>query len=150
MIQMPRTYRGFAALIFFALGAFFVLAHFSPRVETPFSPLALAPTHEPLTELYFNDYASLPSSAIRGANLLLSFTVRNLEGRDLRYPYQVYSETLGGARTLLASSTLALPDGESVSVPISFRAKTDALRVIVSLPTVHEEIHVTLPRTDPS
>lgn len=54
--------------------------------------IALATTRKPetFTELYFEDHINLPKTITRWQQYTFSFTIHNLENRDMEYPYIVY------------------------------------------------------------
>ena len=90
----------------------------------------LVPIEEGITELYFENADALPQ---RAGFLTFSFVIRNLEGKDMVYPYAIYIES-NGEREEVGRDTAAVPTGGSISVPTSLRVQGgNPSRVVVEL-----------------
>lgn len=50
---------------------------------------AITPREETFTELYFEDHLHLPKTLKTGVPFQLSFTIHNLEGKDMKYPVSI-------------------------------------------------------------
>lgn len=104
-----------------------------PSINASLHTLKVMPADEPLTELYFNDIESLPQSATR--SLEFSFTIHNLEGKDMIYPYAVLAEFPDGRVTVLDRNTIPIAQGDAVRIPETLRLKASGkVRIIVELP----------------
>lgn len=78
----------------------------------------LLPEPERLTELYYENHTALPNSYTPGVPQSFSFTVHNLEYRDMRYDYQVVQTSEDGKQSqTLASGHFDLPQDAYRTVP---------------------------------
>jgi len=95
----------------------------------------------PYTQLGFTNAAALPTTAVRGAGIPISFLVTNNEGSQVSYRYVVSSGS-GTTLTALSSGTNVLAAGDSWAVGIVVVPKCAAAscRVQVSLPEQNESI----------
>lgn len=106
--------------------------------------LRLATTHQPerLTELYFPDSQSLPSTYMPREKLTVRFAIHNLEYRTTAYPFQIILGT--PTRTLTAyHRTVTLKQGQTtiVSAPITVPMSASRLAVNVLLTNKNQAIH---------
>jgi hypothetical protein len=107
--------------------------------------LALSVTREntPYTQLAFTDAAALPTTAVAGKAVKVSFVVTNNEGKPMQYQYVVASG--GGAKLeTLTSSSNTVAAGATWNVNTTVVPKCAATatvcRVQVSLPGQGESI----------
>ena len=100
--------------------------------------LKIVPLEEGLTELYFNDTDALPQSAARP--IAFSFTIHNLEGKDMTYPYEVSIKFEGGRILVVDKNTIPIANGDAAKIPESFRAIPGAQMIIIELPEQKEHI----------
>lgn len=95
----------------------------------------------PYTPLGFNDATALPTTAVRGKPIQLSFFITNDEGKPVSYQYVVAS---GSAAKLasLTSATKTVPAGTTwkVTTTVTPKCEQTACRVQVSLPQLNESI----------
>lgn len=136
------------------IGAFIVLTTCMYLLMHPAAVLAqlndwkILPQKEGVTELYLDNYADLPKQIVKGQTVPLTFTIHNLEGNEMTYPYVVYLYTEDGARIPIASSTVTLADNQSgvYSGSYTFTSSVpSAVTVFIELPSVGEELHFVLP-----
>lgn len=107
-----------------------------PNIAASLHALKVMPSEEPLTELYFNDVETLPQSPARP--LTFSFTIHNLEGKDMIYPYAVLAQFPDGRLVELDRNTIPIADGDAIRIPETLRLKaTGEVRIIVELPEEH-------------
>jgi hypothetical protein len=87
------------------------------------------------TALSFNNIAALPSSAVAGQPMTVSFTVQNHEGQAVEYQY-LLTQDAGGKSQLLKKSTKSIAAGASWSVTARVRPScaSSPCRIQVSLP----------------
>lgn len=96
------------------------------------------------TELYFNNATSLPVNVPRGGILPVSFTVHNLEARDMQYAVAVSltgasGQALAGSQRQISLSSTA---SQSVTVPLTIPAGyRGAATAQVTLSNLHQSIH---------
>lgn len=103
-----------------------------PSIYASLGDLRVIPSDEPLTELYFNDVESLPESTARP--LTFSFTIHNMEGKDMIYPYVVSAEFADGSATVLDRNTIPIAEGDAVRIPETLRLDVSGkARIIVEL-----------------
>ena len=96
---------------------------------------------ETFTELYFEDNLHLPSQVIPKRPYFFQFTLHNLEGKDMEYPYEVYIE-VGQDKLLFDKGTLFVQENGYKTIQERF-AITDILRkgeIVVDL--VNENQHI--------
>jgi|SRR5579871_547997 len=79
-----------------------VFASFTPQPET-------------FTELYLNDNPSLPQQVSSYRLYAFSFTIHNLEGKTINYPYEVYLAS-SGQKSSIDKKTVTLPNSKSVTI----------------------------------
>jgi len=111
--------------------------------------LKLIPQPERFTELYFDNYLSLPKNTVAGKPIAFIFTIHNLEGVTTTYPYAVYLDEATGTRIIFESGLITLADGESRNITVSFPALTSNLtgKVTVNLTTLNQPIDFLLTGT---
>ncbi len=114
--------------------------------------LGLVPIKENFTELYFKNYSELPKTieSIKiGDEVSFSFSIHNMEGKEMDYPYVIYVKNSTDEKTIIEEKTLRLKDGEEMSVDqtYTFLAEHDSvekLKVHVELVNLNQEIHFSL------
>ncbi|MDB5238936.1 MAG: hypothetical protein JWO00_271 [Candidatus Parcubacteria bacterium] len=110
----------------------------------------LVPQPEHFTELYFNNYDDLPKRSVKGFTAAFSFTIHNMEGATMTYPYKVYFEYSSGRITPFVEGSITLADGESYATTTTHVFETTDLqgKVIVAIPTLNQEIDSILPNNN--
>ncbi len=98
----------------------------------------LVPLEEGVTELYFNDTDTLPQTVARP--IAFSFTIHNLEGQDMTYPYTVSVKFADDRVLLVDKNTIPIAKGDAAKIPESFRPTPGARMIIVELPEQKEHI----------
>lgn len=109
--------------------------------------LKLIPQPERFTELYFDNYLSLPENIEAGKPITFMFTIHNLEGATTTYPYAVYLDESNGVRATLESGFVTLADGESKNITVSSPAPASNVKgkVTVNLIQLDQQIDFLLP-----
>jgi len=74
---------------------------------------------EPLTELYFNNHTNLPSTIEPSKAYSFSFTINNLEYKNMTYNYVIIAE-YDNKSTNIDNKYVALVNNQSVSIPETF------------------------------
>jgi hypothetical protein len=136
----------FTIILFAGLGAStFVLPHFKANVS-----LATTAQPEKYTELYFENHLNLPKSAAIKEPQTFSFTLHNLEYKDMVYPYEIYVEDTAGSRSGIITSEVRLRHDESKTITESFEILENIKRakVVVNLLNKNQEIHFWLGEDD--
>lgn len=135
---------------FFAvLGIFFVYLYRGPIYSAAYD-FNLIPKPEPVTELYMNDYPklldSLPTSIQPGTKIAFSFGIHNLEGKSMKYPYQV-SVIADGRAAVIDSGTMELANTASTTLHeiYIFKSAYSQATVIISLPQQNQSLHFFVP-----
>lgn len=114
------------------VGAVLVMYAQWPAIYDVLRNARIVPIEEPLTELYFNDSVELPTSAARP--LVFSFTIRNLEGKDMVYPYVIRAEFDDGSVVELERNSISVAMNDMVRIPITTRIRPpQSARVIVEV-----------------
>jgi hypothetical protein len=111
----------------------------------------LLPQPEQFTELYFNNYLSLPKTSVAGKPFTFSFTIHNIENATTVYPYAVYFKYPDGARTTLRTGSVTLANDATTTIPITYTFQTSDLHgeVVVALTELNQTIDFILPNTNP-
>lgn len=112
----------------------------SPRVRHEWA-LSLGRQNTPYTQLGFNSAVALPTTAVRGKDIPISFVITNDEGKQVSYRYVVASGS-GTKLESLSSATSVVAAGASwdVNTTVVPKCATSACRVQVSLPQQAESI----------
>lgn len=133
----------FAALIFIALG-FFGYVYKDTIVQ------AFQKKSENFTELYFENYTSLPTKLPAptpiqhikqtAIDYSFAFTIHNLENKNMHYTYEVYK--LAAGKTILDRQTVEIKNGERKTVTETFSMPLiyPSTHVVVSLPDKNQHI----------
>ncbi|HWC57928.1 MAG TPA: hypothetical protein VG621_03195 [Candidatus Paceibacterota bacterium] len=97
---------------------------------------------EAFTELYFDDPEALPKSTTKNKTETFSFTIHNVEGSNMDYPYVVYFMNDKGYKTVFAQGTVALADGayQTITVAHTFTASHQRGTVAVVLTNLNQHI----------
>jgi hypothetical protein len=104
--------------------------------------LSLSHQNTPYTQLAFSSAVALPTSAVRGHGIPVSFTIANNEGKQVSYRYVVSSGS-GSELESLTSATKGVSAGNSWDVDVTVVPKCAAstCRIKVSLPKQGESIY---------
>lgn len=106
LIKLELVILALLALVF----AFqYSLAHF-PGFKYAVE-MATTKKPETFTELYFENHINLPKQVIRWQEYPFTFTIHNLEYKDMDYPYTVYLER-DGVKTTLSTGSASLKHDE--------------------------------------
>lgn len=105
----------------------------------------LLPEPPGLTELSFARASTLPSEYTPYRRQAVAFRVRNLEHREMDYPYQAYLESQSG-RHLIGAGTLRIAPDDSITKDQEYivNAYTGRVRVVIHLPSQNQSIHLWL------
>jgi hypothetical protein len=115
---------------------------FRKEIGASLASLKLTPQKETFTELYFDDSDKLPDQTIQGKEETFSFTIHNMEGVSVEYPYVVYFTGPANPRAVLAQGSVTLEDNEYRSIPIShvFKATNQTGTIVVELLNLNQKI----------
>ena len=95
---------------------------------------------EPLTEMYFENHTKLPKYIFLNKEYNFSFTINNLEYRDMRYDYFVNLE-FNNKTELVDYGFVELVDNRSITIDESFILKeiSERYRMNVTIYKVDKE-----------
>jgi hypothetical protein len=93
----------------------------------------VTPQPERVTELFFTDYAQLPTHARPQATQTVRFTLRNHEHQSVHYRYQLRIQPAKGTPTLLPVNQLTLEHGQEKTLTQSFTMPEITGRARISL-----------------
>src|SRR5260370_15081174 len=62
---------------------------------------------EAFTELYFENHLNLPKHVTSSQEYFFNFTIHNLEGKNMKYSYEVYLE-LGNEKLMIDKNTILI------------------------------------------
>lgn len=142
--KLPKSLPYPAFLVLIALVIFFSALIIRRIVAIPDirHQLILATTRQPetFTELFFENPLALPQKITHGKKYQFSFTIHNLESKDMTYPYVVYLSR-DGVKTIIDQKTLTLHHDESKTISESIGPlKVIRKQIIVELTTNHQII----------
>ena len=105
-----------------------------PAIHNELITLYLIPQPERLTELYFNNNASLPSSMTDSQEINFEFVIHNLETADYRYAY-VVSVNVHGTKHIVDSRNVLVKNGQYYvkAEKFKFKDKADTQEIVVEL-----------------
>lgn len=131
-----------AALVVLALSAAYGYSERLAIVHA-LAQLRLIPLEESVTELYFSNTDTLP---VRNTgSLTFSFTIHNLEGRDMVYPYIVSAQFQNGESVVLDTNTIPIASGDVATIDESLTVRSSGTAaLIVTLPEQGEHIQFLL------
>jgi hypothetical protein len=137
--ERPIPRGAFIALAIFCVAA--ILYGFRGIIYNELNSLNLIPLPERFTELYFTNSTAIPTSTTPGRSVTFAFTVVNHQGVTTTYPYTSYFTDPSARRTILASGSVSLADGASITIPVSysFTGASIAGEVIVDLPSLNDQ-----------
>jgi hypothetical protein len=107
------------------LGVFVVLAMYGIFYTWSWSIATGKAQSETFTELYFEDNLHLPSEVIPKRSYFFQFTLHNLEGKDMEYPYEVYIK-VGQEKLLFDKGTIFVKENDYRTIQERF-ATADVL-----------------------
>jgi hypothetical protein len=116
-----------------------VLASNVPGIR---NAVTLATTEKPeaFTELYFEDHGNLPKTIEKYKEYSFSFTIHNLESKDMAYSYIVYLQR-DSERTILDSGGFGLQNDEYRSQREDFGPLENLrTRVVVEITNKNQQI----------
>lgn len=138
--------------IFLAIaGLLFVAYTQRQAVQAQLDAFKLLPEPETFTELYVNNFTqlsgTLPKNIKAGESMSFSFTVHNVEGKTVVYPYVISIVDDAGSTTTIASSSVTLESGQSAVVPVEyvFRSSQRRVSVVITLSNLDQSIHFFIP-----
>ncbi|MDO8741964.1 MAG: DUF1616 domain-containing protein [bacterium] len=107
----------------------------------------LFPQAESFTELFLNNHLDLPKQVEKGQTVQFSFTIHNLEGKTMTYPYVVYLKTDGGYRIPIARNSVTLAHKESrlIKESYTFKNPKQKVTVFIELSGMSQNLHFRLP-----
>lgn len=110
----------------------------------------LVPIPERFTELYFNDYSSLPRKTVAKEFISFSFIIHNLEGATTTYPYSVYFQYPDGYKVVFAADAITLADGQYQTIIASHTWLASDLqgKVVAELNNLNQHIDFILPNNN--
>lgn len=122
-------------------GLLIIASLVSPWLRHEWS-LSLGRQITPYTQLGFSDAAALPTTAVRGKDVSVSFVITNNEGKTVSYKYVVASGSGAKLESLSSATTKPVVAGASWGVATTVVPKCAAspCRIQVSLPQQGESI----------
>lgn len=126
-----------------------ILAANKPAVIAKLNDWKLLPQEESFTELFLNNHLNLPKQVVKGQTVPFSFTIHNLEGKTVTYPYVVYLKIGGSYRIPIARNSVTLDNKQSKAIVESYTFKNanQKATVFIELPSKEQSLHFFLPST---
>ncbi len=105
----------------------------------------LTPKPETFTELYFEDHLDLPKRVVEGQPYDFSFTIHNLEGKNVNYPIEVtaINEATPSSFSIFKGAVV-VDDQQTKTVPVSYAIPAglgERVKVQVLLKNLNQSIH---------
>lgn len=118
--KQQKTQEKIKMIISLLAGIDLLLAGFlsMPNLDSSFAKITTAQT-ENYTELYFENHQKLPAVVVPSHVYSFSFTIHNLENKDMNYSYEVYSQ-VGDNKFPINTGTIQLKNDEYRTVTNSF------------------------------
>jgi hypothetical protein len=127
-------------VIIFILLLVILLIIYNPVIRDEFTS-ALSMEPEPLTELYFEDHLDLANEVTLLEENSFSFTIHNLENKDINYEYKVFIVSENGEYILEEDSVFIKADEFStIEVKYIVEMPAERLKVVVDLPDFDQDI----------
>lgn len=115
------------------------------NIYSELNNLKLIPQPEKFTELYFENHASLPRQIVKNETISFSFTIHNLEGIDMKYPYVVYFKNNYGTTTV-EDNIIFIKNNEYKTITESYTFKSASAQetLYVELTDQRQQLHFAL------
>ncbi len=129
------------------LGGFFLFKNKSYGFERVLTNLNLVPKKETFTELYFEDFDTFPKASVADKSFNFTFTIHNLEGTEMTYPYRVYFLYPNGTEVTIKQDTVRILNNARRSVNVTYTFQSSGLKgkVVVELSNLNQHIDFLLP-----
>lgn len=118
--QQNGRKRGFLAsqiVLLMLFLTYFPFADVQDRIYSQMDAMMLIPREEPYTALYFEYYDDLPTKVAANETVDFSFTIKNEEGVDREYSYDVYfNNGENRKRISVGKGTVFIRDGEKMTI----------------------------------
>lgn len=103
--------------------------------------LNIIPKPESFTELYFENHESLPFTILPQQQYAISFTIHNLEHKNMNYIYEAYITT-GSNKTILQQGSVFLKNDErkTLSIPFTINASISKSEIVVNISNLQQSI----------
>jgi hypothetical protein len=127
-----------------------LLIIFNAPVSQALSAWNFTPKKETYTELYFNNPENLPKSIVTGEKMRFSFTIHNVEGTQVTYPYTINFVESNGHTVPISKKTITLADGASqvIAVSVSTISSNEKGHMVVTLTNLNQSIDFILPNNN--
>lgn len=128
-------------VIIVAFGTFVILySENDPKSKNTF---VLSTTKQPesYTELYFENHEKLPNKITPNKQYTFSFTINNLENRDITYPYEVYLN-LGEIKLFLDKGSVFIKKNghKTIRETFTFENSISRINVVVDIVNKNQQI----------
>ena len=136
-----------AVVIFFSISSKLPFVGIQDAVYKKMDEMMLIPRQNPYTSLYFEYYDDLPTKVAAGETVNFSFTIKNEEGTDKVYTYNVYFNNGENRKRIpVDKGTISLKDGESKTINEQYEFTQDHKKEIlyVEIPETGQKIHFIL------
>ncbi|MBA3788864.1 DUF1616 domain-containing protein [Patescibacteria group bacterium] len=143
-------------LILIVLAASFLYI-FREAINVELNKLKLVPQREAFTELYIKDFstlsANLPSKIVPGTTVSFSFTIHNVEGHTMSYPYKVYVLSTNGNGTATTTVDrgqveLASDAFSTIAESYTFASSNTQTSFVIVLPQLNQSIQFFVPNKE--
>lgn len=115
-----------------------------PYAEQFITKNKVVPISEKYTELFIDHHEALPRNITPDTRYIFKFTIRNLEHKDMAYPYSVTAETeTGEVIFTIKEGTVNLKYGDkkTIEVPFTFSPQFQRAKIEIRLFSTNQTIH---------
>jgi len=130
-------------LFVIAIAVIIGLAQYAYSFPAIKDAIAMATTVKPetFTELYFENHASLPMTIIYNQIYSFSFTIHNLENKDVNYQYEIYID-IQGNKVPIDADSIVIKNGDykTISEKYTLVPPIQKAQVVVTLKNNNQSI----------
>lgn len=126
----------------------YITQKYNQKIYNLLDTYKLIPKDETFTELYLDKYPRFYAEEVfDGKKAAFSFVVHNLEGKDVKYKYRVYFDSVNGQTRVIDSGMITLKQNESKTKDeyYVFYNSHDFGNIVVSLPELNQEVFFSIP-----
>lgn len=132
-INLPDNITRWLVIIAATLAVAITINLFQAPIHDKLNSWKLLPTTRVFTELYFSKLSSIPPHYPESNIQKLNFTVKNIEGRQTEYKYQVIQSSNGYPDKVLAEDSFALRPNESKEIIPSIYTEHRSVKAMIQV-----------------
>jgi len=131
-----------ALVILLLVEVYFIVAVGYPYLQSIRFFDAYIPQQETFTELYFENHLHLPTRFSNSQSQPFSFTIHNLEGKDMIYPYEFSLRSPNKKKEVLDTRVVVIKNNEKKTITeiVPSIYEQDRSEVVVTLLNKNQQI----------